>query len=89
MNTLIRSVDPHKSIAPRVAERTIAANSPIGLPLCSVYRQLISKDTKVDKEIIDLNAIAKLSELKDPRNALSTGLLHCKAKLRRELPIDK
>ena len=89
MNTLIRSEDPHKSIAPRVADRTIAANSPIGLPLCSVYRQLISKDTKVDKEIIALNAIAKLSELKDPRNALSTGLLHCNAKLTRELPIDK
>jgi len=49
----------------------------------------MSKETKVDKAIIALNAIAKLSELKDPRNALSTGLLHCKAKLRRELPIDK
>ena len=67
----------------------MAANSPTGLPLCSVYRQLMSNDTKVDKDIIALNAIAKLSELKDPRNALSTGLLHCKAKLRRELPIDK
>jgi len=44
-----------------VAERTIAANSPIGLPLCSVYRQLISKDTKVDKEIIDV--ISKRIEL--------------------------
>ena len=41
----------------------------------------MSKDTKVDKDIIALNAIAKLSELKDPRKALSTGLLHCKAKL--------
>ena len=33
----------------------------------------MSKETKVDKAIIALNAIAKLSELKDPRNALSTG----------------
>jgi len=49
----------------------------------------MSKETKVDKDIIALNAIAKLSELKDPRNALSTGLLHCNAKLTRELPIDK
>ena len=49
----------------------------------------MSKETKVDKAIIALNAIDKLSELKDPRNALSTGLLQCKAKLRRELPIDK
>ena len=49
----------------------------------------MSKETKVDKAIIALNAIAKLSELKDPRNALSTGLLHCKAKLKREPPIDK
>ena len=36
INTLTRSVDPHKSIAPKVADKTIAANSPIGLPLCSV-----------------------------------------------------
>ena len=49
----------------------------------------MSKETKVDKAIIALNAIAKLSELKEPRNALFTGWLHCKAKLKRELPIDR
>jgi len=36
----------------------------------------MSNDTRVDKAMIDLNAIAKLSELKEPRNALLTGLLH-------------
>ena len=49
----------------------------------------MSKETKVDKAIIALNAIDKLSELKEPRNALFTGLLHCNDKLKRELPIDK
>lgn len=46
----------------------------------------MSKEIRVDSAIIDLNAIAKLSELKDPRKALFTGLLHCKARLIRELP---
>ena len=46
----------------------------------------MSKEIRVDSAIIDLNAIAKLSELKEPRNALFTGLLHCKARLTRELP---
>ena len=32
IKTLIKSVDPHKSIAPKVAARRIAAYSPIGLP---------------------------------------------------------
>ena len=44
----------------------------------------MSKETKVDKAIIALNASDKLSELKEPRNALFTGLLHCKAKLIRD-----
>ena len=82
-------MDPHKSIAPNVADKTIAANSPIGLPLCSVYRQLISKEIRVDRAIIDLNAIAKLSELKAPINASLTGLLHCKERLIRELANEK
>ena len=62
MKTLIKSVEPHKSIAPRVADKTIAANSPIGLPLCSVYLQLISKETNVESAIIALNANERLSE---------------------------
>ena len=40
----------------------------------------MSKETKVDKAIIDLNAIDRLSALNEPRNELLTGLLHCKAK---------
>ena len=49
----------------------------------------MSKETKVDKALMALNALAKLSELQEPRNALFTGLLHCRAKHKRELPIDK
>ena len=57
--------------------------------LHKIDSKILGFASHVDKEIIALNAIAKLSELKDPRNALSTGLLHCNAKLTRELPIDK
>ena len=46
----------------------------------------MSKQIRVDSAIIDLNAIARLSELNEPRNAILTGLLHCKARLIRELP---
>ena len=46
----------------------------------------MSKEIRVDSAIIDLNAMAKLSELKEPRNAVFTGLLHCRARLIRELP---
>ena len=46
----------------------------------------MSKEIRVDNAMIDLNAIARLSELKEPRNALLTGLVHCKARLMRELP---
>ena len=49
----------------------------------------MSKDIRVDNAMIDLKAIAKLSELKEPRNALLIGLLHCKARLIRELPNEK
>ena len=46
----------------------------------------MSKEIRVDSAIIDLKAIAKVSELKEPRNALPVGLLHCIARLIRELP---
>ncbi len=68
MKILIKSVDPHKSIAPKVAAKRIAAYSPIGLLFFSAYSQLIRSEKSVESETTALNAIEKLSAIKAPRN---------------------
>jgi len=50
-----------------VAANNIAANSPIGLPFCSAYLQLISREIRVDRAITPLKAIARLSATNAPK----------------------
>ena len=44
--------------------------------IASSQADFISREIRVDKATIALNAIARLSELKEPRNEILTGFVH-------------